>query len=300
MAYGWTSEMKTIIHRAIGTIVLIGCGMWILPANAGDGNLTTPLHIMALSPIADEHDQRLEGTADAPGDCIQILSAPDGVKYPPYNDGRPDARNPIVSGGTAAIGKNTMHTDPQPGIFGHSIAKDRPSGRLFVRVFNAPSPDQATFYGDSQIFSVSGNKTLVVSIEKTDQPVDKRDFDLDGLVNSWERSLGSDETDADTDKDGMTDGEEYGAGTDSLDKNSLLAIRKIQGEGQPEVEDITLGWQSVAGKKYRVDYSSGSLRNGMEWIEVSPTVTADSDWTEYTVSGGGADLNGVFRIRVVE
>ncbi len=140
------------------------------------GVVTTPLQIVAAEPILNEHGEILEGHAGMDPShrpLVQILWAHDGVIYPPDIHGNPHHNNPPVEGGILSIGHLISPALDRPGRFAATLANPRPlSGRLFVRVFNAPTLAQARYYGDSQIMTIAGNAPLYAHISATDQMLD--------------------------------------------------------------------------------------------------------------------------------
>lgn len=209
---------------------VIASGLLILAAPAGYAQVTTPLHINARDVILDEFGEVLRGTGSAPGDLVQVLRADGGVIVPPAADGQPHASNPLMDRGTAGIGKFMPLSQTRPGKFGISIgglARPAPDTRLFIRVFNAPTLAGASFYADSDLLTVQGNSVLMASIGRTTNALDKADDDGDGLNNSWEKSYDSDPGNADTDGDGMLDGEEHLAGTSPTDEGSQFVVARI-------------------------------------------------------------------------
>jgi hypothetical protein len=117
------------------------------------------------------------------------------------------------------------------------------------------------------------------------------DSDGDGIPDSWEDLYGlnkNDPNDAhlDLDGDGMTNLEEYLAGTDPTSSASVLAITAV--EDVPG--GILLRWNSVAGRHYRVQVSE-DLEN---WSHLGDVVTATgsaAEKTHYT-----SDLRWFYRV----
>lgn len=282
--------------------------------------VTTPLHIGTLQEIKDEFGQTLEGHASSPAgaaDLVQVLWASNSIVNPPAYDGTPDPVNPVVSGGISAVGQLTSPAEEKPGVFGVCLREPRPPhlSRVVVRVFNAPTLSEASFYGDSEVLVASNNTVLIASITATTNAIDPRDNDADGLNNSWEKSYTTDPDDPDTDGDDMIDGWEVRAGTDLLDRNSLLQVTSVSGTGptweekldgdflQPmmRMEDAIIGWQSVSGKQYQVDYTPSQLHRGPVYDSVTTVVTATDTVTYVTIPGGVTNgALGTFRVRLVE
>lgn len=160
---------------------------------------------------------------------VEILIAVDGVIYPPQPDGSPHPSNKIVQ--VTGIGRGIDPDQQTSGEFSIAVTP-RPAGNtwIFVRVFNRPSLELATHYSDSVLFQVSSweNIPFVADLPNTSNPIDKRDDDEDGLINSLEHLRGSDPYVKDTDGDGFTDLQEYLAGTDPDNEESLFEITDIR------------------------------------------------------------------------
>jgi len=267
---------------------------------------TTPLHIGATESIRDEYGVKLAGSWNTTGALVQLLWASNGLVAPPAVDGTPDAMNPLVEDGTTGIG---IRTDPalvDEGIFGMSLARKRPqedegigyTNKIFVRVFNAKELVDASFYGDSQIFTIRGNEIFTVEIGATTNALDPNDDDNDGLNNSWEKSLGTRADNPDSDRDGVSDGDEVGAGTGAMDPDSYFAITKMF---EIVGDDIILDWFSVTGRQYVIQFASEDLGGNPDYVDVSPVINAAlSTNVTTTVITNGVDLGrGHYRIRVL-
>jgi len=246
--------------------------------------------------LLDGHDPGGQGggAAEVDGDRVEILQAIDGTVHPPAVDGTPHPSNVILS--VTRIGQGVTPDLLQSGRFGTVVAP-RPSGnsRIFVRVFNAHTPQESSFYGDSQLFTVLSwkNKPFMANILATTVPLDPTDPDGDGLNNSWERSLGSDPGNRDTDSDGMDDGDEFLAGTSSLDASSVLVIVEVK----PVGNHARLTWDAVPGKTYRVEYTPDLLDQNPVFSLIA-VVTADEDTEELLLEDMLENGHGAFRVMV--
>lgn len=268
--------------------------LWLLLPVVLQAQFTTPLHIYAPKRIADEQGIPLQGSFSAPGDCVQIYWASNGVIHAPAVDGSPHANNPPMVGGEGAIGKLARPSDPAPGTFAYALNQPRPANgsKFFVRVFNAKTPEEATFYADSSLLTASGNDILKVSFTATTHALDTRDVDQDGLNNSWERSLGSDENKPDSDDDGMTDGDEFAAGTDVTDADSVMAILQLSSTA----DGVRIRWASVPGKNYSVQRQTGLLNGCFETV-ADPVTAVDSE-TEMLLEESPAASRALYRIQL--
>lgn len=82
------------------------------------------------------------------------------------------------------------------------------------------------------------------------------DSDGDRIPDDWEMANGSNRNDGndaslDPDGDGMTNSQEYLAGTDPRDKQSVLRVTQMLIFGN----DVRVGFRGVSGKKYRLERS---------------------------------------------
>jgi len=255
--------------------------------------------------VADEFGEVLPGTdpsADlfglpvVEGDLVQVLHALDNTIHPPANEGQPHPNNVVLL--TSRIGIGQLPSLERPGKFSGPVTP-RPAGgsRIFVRVFNAPALEEASFYADSQLFTVSSwsNPVFVPKISKTATPLDPRDEDGDGLHNSWERSYGSAVEAVDTDEDGYTDLEEHIAGSDPVSGGSYLALRAIRPVGS---SDLALAWASAPGKKYRVEATLGEAPAPTAY-ETLAVVAADDMETEFIIDGALSGPMRCYRVSAI-
>ena len=279
--------------RLLCFIIASGLVLLMAPAGYSQGALETPLHINARDVILDEFGEVLRGNATAPGDLVQVLRADDGVIFPPAVDGRPHSSNPLMDRGTAGIGKFMPLSQTRPGKFGLSLgglARPVESTKLFIRVFNAPTLAEASFYADSELLTVKGNSVLMAGIGRTTNALDKADDDGDGLNNSWEKSYESDPGNADTDGDGMLDGDEHLAGTSPTDEGSEFVVARIS-RGR-------LSWKSALGRRYQIQRADAA---GGEYVNIGDVVDADPvlDETEIDIPDGAGSGMGFYRVKLV-
>ena len=86
------------------------------------------------------------------------------------------------------------------------------------------------------------------------------DADGDGIPHVWEASNGMSDANAadallDPDGDGFNNKQEYLAGTNPRDANSVLKIGEIARQSTPDGLSTLVSWASVAGRSYRVERS---------------------------------------------
>lgn len=100
-----------------------------------------------------------------------------------------------------------------------------------------------------------------------------------------------------TDGDGVSNLQEYLAGTDPTNANSVLKITQVSSDAS--TGSFTLVFPSVLGKTYTYDYKN-ELTDA-NWI--SPGATYNGTGNDVTLNFSASDLGGqsrrFFRIRVV-
>jgi len=304
--------MKLIIHRNKGGMAFKGRTQgrflpWTLflvtalfVAIGAQAQMYAPVHIGTAGGICDEFGNLLRGSAamDAKKrDLVQVLWASNSVIHPPAYDGSPHPDNAPVENGTIGIGHLVTPHQLTPARFAAALSNPRPpqNAKIFVRVFNAPTAGQASFYSDSQLLTVRNNDILIAEFVATTNAIDPRDPDGDGLNNSWEKSLYSDPNKWDSDGDGINDADEFLSGTDLLDSGSLFVTVWLAPD---ENGNAVLTWDSVPGKIYqiqRTDFGDASL----SYSNVSSTITADAAQTETTVTNGMSAGTGKYRVRLI-
>jgi len=296
--------MKTFISSlmASGRQRLGWMGVWLaLSAVPAVAQLDTSLGLWLNLPVKNERGQTLQGNDGAPYELVMVLWASNNWAYPPADViGNPDPRNPLMESGLAHIGDNVT----QQGRFSWTYDEvtnlnPRPkSGRIFMRVFNGPDLGSSSFYGDSEILVVPTNGGVVAgTVYMTSTPLDTDDDDGDGLNNSWEDSEGTSRDDQDTDDDGLDDNQEHLTGTDGTDPDSYFQVVWIR----PSGSDAIVAWPSVAGKKYRLQYTEDELSvEAPQYMNVTAEdIEASGAVTEYVVPDG-MTLRGFYRVWLVE
>ena len=288
--------MKTRACCFFGLVASIG----FVVAASGQ---TVPLHFGTTNGVENEFGQTLQGTdVGAPdfgypyvtGEVVQILDANAGV-FPPATDGTPDTNNPVIY--ETRVGAGADPSLGPAGLFGGSV--QRPSGQIIARVFNRPSLSDASFYADSQVFAVptTNYDVFVPDLARTTTPLDPSDGDGDGLINSWEKSLGSNANNPDSDSDGMADGAEFRAGTGVTNSSSFLAMVQLVPSGS---SDLSVIWDSVVGKQYVIEYTADDLKNNPVYTNVTDVLSATGIMTSATITNGMLNEGGHYRVRLAE
>lgn len=244
--------------------------------------------------VGTDPDAGRYGAAAIEGDLVQILHATDEAIYPPDVHGQPDPRNVVLA--TTRIGLGGSPHLANSGRFS-ALVTPRPGGntRIFVRVFSSASLEDAAFYGDSQLFTVSGtaDTPFLAAIAAADQPLDPDDPDGDGLNNSWERVLGSDPHTEDTDGDGLSDAQERTAGTDPLDTDSFPHFTAVRSGPL----GLYVLWPAADGRTYDI-YHGDSAHGDISLQDPVASVTATGALTGVWLTGGTTNTTGSFRFGV--
>jgi hypothetical protein len=100
------------------------------------------------------------------------------------------------------------------------------------------------------------------------------DSDSDGLPDTWETSYFRDLSQGpgdDYDHDGRTNLEEYESGTIPINSSSFFDITDIK--RNPD-QSISVFWNCVSGKKYRVIYSNDNMGAAMTWYVAQDNIVA--------------------------
>jgi len=275
--------------------------------------IITPLYVGNNEPILDERGRPLHGSncgSSHANRCrVELRLMLNGQIYAPAPDGKAHANNPLLSeDAVCGIGQNASQS--HSGNFCMVFPTRLPAGlQLFARVYNASTIEKASFYVDSAVATVPLYASSMPLTFGDPQPIDTRDIDGDGLVNSWERSLGTDSKfTSDFDQDGISDYNEMLAGTEANDATSQLAFRSIRwenrlaranGDGTLH-QPVRIRFSSVPGKRYQVECIP-SLAGEQEIRLVGDVITAGEGETELEVWAElPEDSNvGAFRIRLV-
>ncbi len=269
--------------------------------------------IAAENPIRNEIGELLPGTYHSPPEeraLVHILRADNGI-FPPMPDGSPHPENPILEDGITGIGNRTspiIYEDT--GYFEVLITNNIPEDGtlLFVRAYHKPTTEESLFYGDSQIITIEYEDDMLslyeffADIPATDQIVDsERDTDNDGLPDWWEwlyfRNITNAVPDEDYDGSGMTNWQEYKAGTNPTDSRSFLGITHVEVQDNG---DVRVEWLSVPGRRYRVRFRDSGLTEQGGFRDVTKDITAEDALTAAIIPESEV-MNvqrGYFRVRV--
>ena len=286
----------TIYSKTLGLAALVSLAA--VARSSGQGGVTLPLLFGNTIPIVDEWGNNLRGSSTAgTGALVQIYRITSGSVEAPNTDGTPQPNNVPLPGGTAFIGHMVGSHLPDSGLFAISIPVNQPpiGTRLFIRVFNRPTIAESSFYCDSAEFTITSTDTYIIEFPSADVPLDTTDPSGIGFHNSWQKSLGPDPYNTDSDGDGMTDFEEWLAGTNPFDPTSVLRIEEFVPTAAGEQD---LVWQSVAGRCYVIEFSDDLLldADAFEPLHDEPYM---AEGPSSTMTMDTVDF-GLFRVRLVE
>ena len=293
---------------------VLGAAVFWMAAVCAWGGIAPPFYVGNLAPVQDEYGRPMRGSrlsSDAASrPRVELRVAPGWQRVAPTTTGGASPLNPLVTEDShGGIGLNAAESDS--GLFCMVFPQRPPTNLIvFARAYNAPTAAEATFYADSfpvRIPAPAGESSLVLAFEPA-KPLDPGDDDADGLTNSWEKLLGTDDRpSADYDGDGMLDLHEMLAGTDPTDPGSLLVFRSIRREDAPApadageaVKSVRIRWQSVPGRRYQLQYVP-TLLGAPIFIPIGEVVlaTEGASEMEMLVDLPEDAVAGTFRIRLV-
>jgi uncharacterized repeat protein (TIGR02543 family) len=174
------------------------------------------------------------------------------------NAGNTTARTVGGAAGNAggAVGANG-HNDTLAGVTGGNPGAGGSGGGV-----RNPSPFNSN--GQTRVGGAGGNGMIIFAYNEVSNP----DSDSDGLPDAWEiQFFGniSQNDSGDKDLDGVSNINEYLAGTHPDSSQSSFRVGTITYNGQ--LSRVSLSWQSVIGRSYRVMASTTLLSNS--WQAVS-------------------------------
>lgn len=125
--------------------------------------------------------------------------------------------------------------------------------------------------------SVATNTTVIVV------PLD---FDGDGLPDDWEIASFANLTNGpagDYDEDGISNGDEYLAGTSANSSSSYFRVQTVVQSSGSTNRIITV--PTVAGRRYRIFYANGTYGNAPAWTSFGNTNNGFGVWFETNAAG---------------
>jgi len=123
------------------------------------------------------------------------------------------------------------------------------------------------------------------------------DTDQDGLEDGWERGFFGDlsrDGQADFDGDGVSDRDEFRAGTQPTDRDSVLACEAVvAGDGRTEIS-----WDAAPGRAYRVEFKDDL--SAPAWTDLDVTVNILGSRARITDATAGGVRQRFYRVALVE
>jgi hypothetical protein len=196
------------------------------------------------------------------------------------------------------------------------FAQGNPPAHGLISAFNPLSgaftytPAHGFAAADAFTFTVNDGQTSSAPATVSIAVTPPSDTNGNGLPDAWEAQYGVSDPNGDPDHDGMTNLQEYWAGTNPLDSNSCLRVTAIL----PAGAGFTLTWKSVGGVRYRILYSDGNATGAYNGVftplvrsaaaEMDPSALgAASTRTftdDYSLTGPPAHGRRYYRVQVVQ
>jgi hypothetical protein len=135
--------------------------------------------------------------------------------------------------------------------------------------------DPFTFYvSDGIATSITATVNMII------QP--PADTNFNGLPDQWEMAYGISTPENDDDMDGHSNLQEYQAGTNPT--NAVSVFKVLSAVKTPT--NFTLGWSSVGGTRYRIQYRDGDSTGGVAgaFIDLPRAVASELETNAYGVS----------------
>jgi hypothetical protein len=141
----------------------------------------------------------------------------------------------------------TFHTNTLPT---HGLVRNFEPATGAFTYFPARGFRGVDFFGfsASDAFSTSGSATMNMNV------ISPPDTNGNGLPDGWEAVYGVTDPAADSDGDGVGNGQEYVAGTNPTNAASVLRLSSITRQTNGH---FVLTWPSIGGTRYRLQYGNG-------------------------------------------
>ena len=175
----------------------------------------------------------------------------------------------------ASVGLNDLAFSDSDRLFGIDVFVSGFTSSRLLREFDPSTGTEIGSVAYDSIFRLFGLAPTIAS----------PDSDDDSMDDSWENHFFGDlsrDGNTDFDGDGMIDVAEFLAATDPLNNLSRFQITEISRSN----DSVTITWESVEGRVYRVQYIADL--SGTTWTDLGSDITATgtfSSETDDTLSG---------------
>jgi subtilisin family serine protease len=207
------------------------------------------------------------------------------------------SRAPLIDGGTLQIDQTPWiqfdagRPPIDAALFGIELYPFYEDGKTVRVRVDRPAALAAGFTANNPLqllllhhLNTSGRRIDIVQLD-----LGPEDTDNDGLPDSWERqnfgNLSTATANTDFDRDGLSDANEFHAGTDPNNHESLLKIMAVTTDAGTGVK---LQWSSVSGKTYAVQRTTRIEAGFVEFIAQDiPATLPTNIFQDTTATGGG-------------
>jgi hypothetical protein len=255
----WTWKRR----RWVGTVAA-AVAIFAVAQNA-PAQLALPLDVTASAPVLDANGAVLPGNNPAsadygltaiPGVLVQIIGVgSNGVAHLPNLDGSPSGGDTVLY--TTVIGQGMDLGNDNSGRFATSFSPPPSSGmRVYARVFNAPTMQNATAWGQSATIATADAVVIDLSLLGLKAATMPMGIDLNSI-----------------DSKGVSYFQELIANTDPLNPRDLFAVSSLllaSGQGNVAVQGHT-------GRSYTLQRSTDAFGDSMTWSDIVATGLLSTD-----------------------
>ena len=222
------------------------------PDNTIDrATLSTNSLVLGTNIVAVEIHQQAVTSSDISFDFaltgrVATASSPPVIQHSPTNE-------TVLLGGTAVFSVEATGGEPLGYQWWHNQTQliEETIGPVLT-ITNLSTADAGTY----QVMVV--NKNGWATSQAATLTIPNADTDGDGMADDWELAhgliVGVNDAELDPDGDGMTNLQEYLAGTDPQDKSSYLKIDTVSAPGTNAI-GASISFAGVAGHSYTVKFS---------------------------------------------
>jgi alpha-L-fucosidase len=209
----------------------------------------------------------------------------------------PEAPDSLTA--TASDGKVDLSWSASTGAASYTVQRATTSGGPYTDVVagltGTSHTDSTLTNGTTYFYVVTATNTAGTSgptPEATARPLDAKQAWRLAHFGTIDNS-GDAADSADPDGDGMTNAQEFGAGTDPNNHSSVLVVSSVTIGGQ----DVIVTFPSIAGKKYRAERSV-TLQSS-SWTTIRDNIPGTGDPIQVTDAGAAAQSKRFYRVVIV-